>query len=312
MADEIGLYPLRIFQMVARLGSVTQAAEALGISQPAVSAHLRALENRYDEPLFERTPRGMRLTPIGEVLAGYTNRLFAHLEDMQTAIAMTRGQARGEVTIAASTTPAAYLLPGCLRQFRERCPEAEPTLLVGDSREVLDWLSDYRAQIGVVGELKMAEGLTRQKLAVDELRLMTAREDRLSEVEAVTPAHLAERVLFLRERGSSTRAGAEALLGERIGLFRRVQTLSSSEVIKQAVMAGLGVAVLSSWATQLEEEAGRLRPLRDPSLRLERNFYLIRRADRTLIGAAAALWEFLTLSATAFGTTATERLEARN
>jgi DNA-binding transcriptional LysR family regulator len=99
--------------------------------------------------------------------------------------------------------------------------------------------------------------------------------------------------LLLREPGSSTRAGAQSLLGELLKSFERIVEVPSPEAIKQAVIAGLGVAVLSSWATRLEEGAGLLQPVRDQRLRQARRFFLIKRQDRTLTGSAAVLWDYL-------------------
>src|SRR5688500_4672279 len=139
MADDFNLYPLHIFRQVARLGSITRAADELYVSQPAVSAHIRALELRYGDVLFERTPRGVRLTPAGEIVMEYANRVFPLLQDLTAAVESARGTVQGEVTIAASSTQAAYLLPGLLRRFRDRHPEAEPRMLVGASAQVLAW-----------------------------------------------------------------------------------------------------------------------------------------------------------------------------
>lgn len=290
MPDDYNLYPLHIFRLVAKHGSVTRTAQELFISQPAVSLHLRALEARFGEALFERTPRGMLLTEAGRVALERANRLFALYEEMPSAVAAMQGMVRGEVTIAASSTPGAYLVPELLRRFQERYPETRPSLLVGDSREVLNWLHDYRVPLGVVGERVNEEGLHRDLVGSDELRLVTAMGDSLCGVRRVEKSHLQERTLILREQGSSTRAGAEALLGERLRDFARIVEIASPEAIKQSVAAGLGVAVLSSWATRLEEDAGLLRPVLDRALRQERTFYLIRREDRELTGVAAALW----------------------
>lgn len=293
MTEDFNLYPLHVFRLVARSGSASRAAQELHISQPAVSAQLRALEQRLGEPLFERTPRGMLLTRTGEVVLEHTNRLFALYHELPTLADTVRGQVRGEVTVAASSTPAAYCVPELLRRFQDQYPEAHPTLIVGDSAEVLRWLHEYRVPLGVVGEMVIDKDLHRQEIGADELRLVTAASDELHRVREIKDIHLHNRTLFLRERGSSTRAGAEELLGNLMNLFGRVVDVSSAEAIKQAVAAGLGVAVLSSWATSLEEKAGLLRPVRDKRLRQRRRFYLVRRQDRILTGSSAALWECL-------------------
>ena len=294
MLDGYNLYPLHVFRLVARSGSVTRAAQELFISQPAVSAHLKALETAIGEPLFERTPRGMRLTAAGAIVLEQVNRLLALYEEIPAAIDALRGRVCGEVIVAASSTPGAYLVPELLRQFRELYPEARPVLRVGDSAEVLEWLLDYQAPLGVIGEMSIAEGLQSVEIGSDRLQLVAAAGDTLCRVKQVKPEHLRGRALLLREPGSSTRAGAESLLGERLKEFERVVEVPSTEAIKQAVASGLGVAVLSSWATRLEESAGLLQPVRDPLLRRERRFFLVKRKDRTLGGTAAALWDCLT------------------
>lgn len=293
MLDNFNLYPLHVFRLVARGGSVTRAGQELFISQPAVSAHLKALETAIGEPLFERTPRGMQLTAAGIVVLEQVNRLFALYEEIPAAVNALRGRVRGEVTVAASSTPGAYLVPELLRQFQERYSEVRPVLRVGDSAEVLQWLLDYQARMGVIGEMNIADGLQSVEIGSDHLQLVAAAGDPLCHIKQVKPEHLRGRTLLLREEGSSTRAGAQSLLGEHLKEFERVVEIPSPEVIKQAVASGLGVAVLSSWATKLEESAGLLQPVRDTRLRQLRRFFLVKRKDRALTGCAAALWECL-------------------
>lgn len=296
MTEDFNLYPLYVFCVVARMGSVTHAARELHISQPAVSSHIRSLETRYGELLFERSPQGMKLTVAGGETAAYAHRVFATLEDLGSAVRATRGEVKGEALVAASSTPGGYLVPRLLRVFQQRYPEARPTLVVGDSAEVITWLNDYRVPIGIVGEGVKATGLVQEPVGADELRLVSRADDDLCDTEHITGEHLARRTLFLREEGSSTRAGAIALLGPLLHDFERTVTLGSTEAIKQMVIAGLGVAVLSSWTTEIEEQSSLLGFVRDPSLRHERRFFAVRREDRPLPGAIAALWACITTS----------------
>lgn len=294
MADDYNLYPLHVFRLVAQLGSVTRAAQELFISQPAVSAHLKSVEAKYGEALFERTPRGMKLTPAGDALHEHVGRLFALYEGVTTAIADTRGEVRGEIVVAASSTPGAYLVPNLLREFQQRYPAAQAILKVGDSAEVLAWLHDYRVALGVVGELASTDDLERVEIGSDKLQLVVSAGDALGRARNIKPEHLKTRTLFLRESGSSTRAGSVELLGDLLPSFARTVELTNTEAIKQSVAAGLGVAVLSSWTTRLEEAAGLLQPVKDSRLRQTRKFYLVKRKDRVLTGNAAALWACLT------------------
>jgi molybdate transport repressor ModE-like protein len=294
MLNEFNLYPLHIFVMVARHGSVTQAARELFISQPAVSSHLRALEERYGTPLFERSPQGMQLTEAGQVVLDYAGRLFALRDEIPSAVDAARRVIRGEVELAASSTPGAYLVPQLLSRFQQRYPEAKATLVVGDTAEVIAWLHDYRVAIGTVGETGETEFLYRVPIGRDDLRLVSRAGDPLCRLRRIEIKHLEGRTLFLREPGSSTRAGAESLLGPMIKSFASVMEVRNTEAIKQMVSEGLGVSVLSSWATRLEEESGLLEAVRDPRLRQKRQFYVARRKDRTLGGINKALWDCLT------------------
>jgi DNA-binding transcriptional LysR family regulator len=293
MTEDFNLYPFHVFRLVARSGSVTRAAQELFISQPAVSAHLRALEQRYNAQLFERTPRGMQLTQIGVRLLEHVNQLFALSEETPSVIDSARGEMRGEVVIAASSTPGAYCVPELLRKFQQRYAAVHPVLMVGDSAEVLEWLREYRVPLGVVGEMVMDDPLHRVEIGADELQLVVAASDPLARVRQLKPEQVKNRSLLLREAGSSTRKGTEVLLGEMVKHFERVVEIRSTEAIMQAVISGLGLAVLSSWATRLQMKSGLLRAIPDKRFRQSRKFYLVRRRDRQLTGCAAALWESL-------------------
>src|SRR5687768_8798958 len=172
MNESYSLYPFHVFRVVARLGSVTRAANELFISQPAVSAHLKAVEKRCGESLFERTPRGVSLTTVGGDVLEQINRLFALYEELPGIVEAARGQISGEITIAASSTPGTYLVPELLRQFQEQYPESKPSLMVGDTAEVLQWLHEYRVPLGVVGELHTGENLHKLKIGCDEISLV--------------------------------------------------------------------------------------------------------------------------------------------
>jgi DNA-binding transcriptional LysR family regulator len=293
MTEDFNLYPFHVFRLVARSGSVTRTAQELFISQPAVSAHLRALEQRYNAELFERTPRGMQLTQIGARLLEHVNQLFVLAEEIPSVIDSARGEMRGEVIIAASSTPGAYCVPELLRKFQQRYAAVHPVLMVGDSAEVLEWLREYRVPLGVVGEMVMDDLLHRVEIGADELQLVVAAGDPLARVRQLKPEQVKNRSLLLREAGSSTRKGTEVLLGEMVKHFERVVEIRSTEAIMQAVISGLGLAVLSSWATRLQMKSGLLRAIPDKRFRQSRKFYLVRRRDRQLTGCAAALWESL-------------------
>lgn len=293
MSESYSLYPFHVFRTVARMGSVTQAAGKLFISQPAVSAHLKAVEQRCGESLFDRTPRGVTLTTIGHEVLEQVNRLFVLYEELPGIAEASRGRISGEIPVAASSTPGTYLVPELLRQFQEQYPEAKPILMVGDTAEVLRWLQEYLVPLGIVGELHAGDNLHKLKIGCDEISLVASAKDSITKIKKLKPEDIQEKTLFIREHGSSTRKAAEKLLGDLLPAFGRIVEISNNEAIKQSVIAGLGMAVLSSWSIELEKKAGLLQPASDERFKMCRNFYLVRREDRVLTGSAAAMWKCL-------------------
>ncbi|MFM8392768.1 MAG: LysR substrate-binding domain-containing protein, partial [Acidobacteriota bacterium] len=265
----------------------------LFISQPAVSAHLKAFESHLGAPLFERAPRRMVLTDAGQGVLDQVNRIFVLYDELPTLVDHLRERIGGEVLVAASSTPGTYLLPTLLRRFQRRHPEVVPLLRIGASSEVLTWLLEYEAPFGIVGEISLPEMIESTPLGADQLRLTARAGDPLAAKSRSDLESLGARTLFVREKGSSTRAVVEGLFGEELKRFARVVEMTSTEAIKQAVIAGLGVAFLSSWSCRLEERVGVLAPLRERRWRKSRRFYLVKRRDRELMGAAAALWSTL-------------------
>ncbi|MEY3283744.1 MAG: hypothetical protein RIR86_1757, partial [Acidobacteriota bacterium] len=156
--------------------------------------------------------------------------------------------------------------------------------------EVLEWLLEYDAPFGIVGEIRLPEMIESTRLGADQLRLTVRGGDPLAAAPRIDLESLGSRTLFVREKGSSTRAVVEGHFGEELKRFARVVEIPSTEAIKQAVVAGLGVAFLSSWSCRLEERLEILAPTRDRRWRKTRRFYLVKRRDRELMGAAAALW----------------------
>lgn len=299
MGDRYNLYPLHVFRTVAQHGTVSRAAESLFISQPAVSRHIRTLEDWLGAPVFDRTSRGMLLTPVGTLLLTRANALFALWEGFPNLVGEAQDRVQGLITIAASSTPGAFLLPALLREFRTRYPECDCILTIGDSSEVLAWIREYQVPMGVVGrisEINESE-FDSVRVAEDELRLVVGSSDALRDVENVGPQDVRNHTLYLRERGSSTRAVADQVLRELAGQFRRVVEIESAEAIKEAVIAGLGVSVLSSWATRREEGLQLLYPVGGHRLRSSRDLYLVRRADRTITGPSRALWDHIVSTA---------------
>lgn len=288
------LYPLRVFMAVAEEGHVTLAAERLGISQPAVSAQLKALEQHFADRLFVRSRKGMQLTPLGEAVLRQGRAVFGEVEELERIA--TGSRFGGPCRIAASNTPGVHWLPSRLQEFSVLHPGNSVSYTIGDSAQVHAAVLAYAVPFGLVGDLPVLGGnaeLHHQEIGRDTLQLMCAEGNRLAGKRALRAADLKTETLVLRERGSSTRAQAETMLAQLLGSFAAVIELNSNEAIKGAVIAGLGLAVLSSWTVEREVKQGQLYTVAGNRLFQSRPIYLIRRADRRLRGTTQLLWEFL-------------------
>ncbi len=288
------LRQLEVFLAVARAQSFRRAAEQLHLSQPALSQHVRELEAELGTRLFDRLARSVQLTEAGQILQEHAARVFTTLSDAQRAIGELRGLQRGALIIGASSTPGIYVLPRILATFRERYPGIELTLRLGNSEHVERLIRQNQVDLGLVGghgltpgEECLAAGL------VDELVLVVAPTHPWATGRAIRPERLAGERLLMREAGSATRQVTERALQAAGVRYESGLVLEHTEAIKQAVMAGLGIAFLSAHAVRGEVATGRLRILRLRGLRIARHFHLIHHEARTLGAAARAFMDLL-------------------
>jgi DNA-binding transcriptional LysR family regulator len=286
------LRQFEVFLAVARAKSFRRAAEALHLSQPALSQHVRELETELGARLFDRLPRLAVLSEAGRVLEEHAARLFATLADARQAIAEVAGLQRGSLVIGASTTPGIYVLPRILGLFRQRHPGIELTLRLGNSAAIERLVRANELDLGLVGghglaprEECLAAGLT------DELLLVVPPGHAWGARREVPPADLPRSPLLLREVGSATRQLTEQALQTAGVRYQAGLVLEHTEAIKQAVLAGLGVAFVSEHAVRGEVATGRLCALRLRGLRIVRHFHVIHHEARRLGTAARALME---------------------
>ncbi len=291
------LRQFEVFLAVAHAKSFRRAAENLRLSQPALSQHIRELETELGTRLFDRLARSVSLTDAGQVLEEHAARLFTTIADARRAIGELMGLQRGSLTIGASSTPGTYVLPRVLAAFRQRYPGVEVTLRLGNSEHVERLIGQNQVDLGLVGghglvpgEECLASGL------VDELVLVVAPTHPWATRREIGPERLAEDAVLMREVGSATRQLTERALRAAAVSYRAGMVLEHTEAIKQAVMAGLGVAFLSVHAVRGEVATGRLHALRLRGLRIVRHFHLIHNEARTLSASARAFMALLASS----------------
>jgi len=291
----MNLQNLRVFLKVAELEHITQASEALNLSQPAVTKTIQSLEHEVGLDLIERQGRRIALTHAGRVLQKYAHQLFVVEREMEVALAALRNIEGGEIKLAANTTAGVYLMPPIVARFLASYPQVTLHMSVLNSHEIVEETLNWHLDFGLVeGDAStLPKDLLIEKFAYDELVLVVSPQHQWSKRSTVQPKELAEDVLLLREQGSGIREAVErGLLLHGIHI-RPLFTLTDSEAIKQMVMSGVGAAIVSAYSIRRELENGDLVQVAIADLDLKPQLSLIRRTDRQLSRAAQAFWTFL-------------------
>ena len=283
------------FLAVVKAGSFRRGAELLHISQPSLSQHVRELEEEFGVRLLDRLGRRVALTPAGRVVEEHARRLFATIADARDHVNELMGLQRGSLMIGASTTPGIYVLPKVIATYRSRYPAIQVTLRIANSQLIEERIRAHEFDLGVIGghmlgpgEDCLAAGL------VDELVLVVPPTHRWGRRRHVDLAELADVALLMREEGSATRAVTERALRQHGVRFSVAMELGHVEAIKQAVMAGLGVAFLSTHAIRAEAAAARLHVVRLRGVEVRRHFHVIHGLGRRIPATAQALLDLLT------------------
>ena len=240
-----------VFRAVAEQCSFRKAAEELFLTQPAVSLQIKALEEDLGVQLFDRTGAHITLTEAGRMLFGYSQQLSALVAKAEHDIAALSGEHAGHLALGASTTIAQYVLPRLLAEFTREHPRVHPTLISGNTEHIVDAVEKQRIALGFIEGPARSRDVKTESFLEDELVLIASTAHELTERNLISCAELAATPLLMRERGSGTRHVIEMAL-ERQGVKRSslqiVMELDSTEAIKSAVEAGLGIGFVSRWA----------------------------------------------------------------
>jgi DNA-binding transcriptional LysR family regulator len=283
------LYYLHTFEVVARERSFTRAARRLDLSQPAVSAHIRALEHYYGVRLFEVRQRRTHLTSAGEALFAYTTRVFHLLDEASQVLEASRSGQRGVLRFGASTTLGNYLLPIVLGGFARAHPGVSFDVAIGTSGDVLAWVKADRIQFGFVEAPLQDADVQLDPIGQDELLLTLAATHPLVRRKRLSPSSLVRYPILRREATSGTQQLVDTELA-RAGATSPTQlVLGSTEALKQAVVQGVGLAWLPRLAILHELARGELAAISVEGLAICRTLSLIRMRGAQLSAAAEAL-----------------------
>jgi DNA-binding transcriptional LysR family regulator len=292
LAKSATLRHLVTFHTVARLGSVTLAADELHLSQSAVSIQMASLEASAGAQLIVRTGRGVRVTEAGELLLNYAERLLALWQEASDEMATLLGAFSGTLRVGAVTT-AEYWLPRLLVTFVNQNPKVKIKLQVANRDGIVRKLVSQEIDIAVMGHPPDELKVTAASFAQNPMGFLAAPQHPLMAEPHVTMAMLAEAHLLVRERGSGSRTTLERLFREA-GLRLRVGSeLSSNESIKQMCAAGFGPAYMSLHTCILEMNAGLLKMLPVPNNPIQREWYVVRVASKQQSQVAIAFEQFL-------------------
>lgn len=278
---DVTLHQLRVFREVAQQGHFTRAAEALYISQPAVSRCIKDLERQVGMPLLEPIGRRVQPTEAGRVVLLHAERVLVELSDAGHTLAAMRDGGTGRLVLGASSTPGTYLLPAMLGQFRRDHPCVDVLLEIADTHEVVTRVQNGRLDLGLVGEAEFPATLKVEPFRTDRLVLILSPAHPLAGRGPVMLSDLADEPFVLRERGSSTREVLERTLHEREFQPKAILELGTTEAVKKAVSAGLGISFVSEYAVELECRAEALAAATVDALDLRRGIYLVQRSSFT-------------------------------
>jgi DNA-binding transcriptional LysR family regulator len=288
------LEQLRVFVAVAERQHVTRAAEALNLTQSAVSAAIAALESRHETKLFNRVGRGIELTDAGRLFLTEANAILARVQAAELALAEVSGLKSGTLSVQASQTIASFWLPRHLVAFRRAYPGIDVRLSVGNSAQVASAIHAGTAELGFVEGEVLDPALVSRPVARDQMIVVVGADHPWAHRKIVKAAEIADTEWVLREQGSGTRSVFEQALtgfGVRLTDLRIAMELPSNEAVRAAVEAGMGATAISVSVVASSIEAGLLHAT---TLKLpDRHFYELHHAERYHSRAAEALLELI-------------------
>lgn len=287
---------LDAFCKVIELKSFTRAAEAMLLSQPTVSEHIRSLEQELDQKLLDRLGRKVEPTPVGRLLYRYARKILQTQNDAVQAIEQYGGKLIGRLIIGCGTIPGTYILPGLIGRFRLEHPSIKATLRITSSRIIAEKVVAGEYELGVVGARWNESRLNWTAMFSDELTLAVHPDHSWALRKAILLKDIGKEPFIMREPDSGTRKVFARIL-EKNGLkessLQEVAEIGSTAAIKEAVKAGIGISILSRRAVIDDVKCGRLVAVSVKDHKLQRPFYLIQRKNRALSPVASVFLDYL-------------------
>ena len=280
------IHQLRVFASVFKNKSFSEASKKLYLTQPTISAHIRALEEELSCKLFDRLGRTNIPTREAEILYSHAIEIIEKADSIKDALGQFKKEITGKLIIGASTIPGAYLLPFVMAVFQKRYPSISFQILISDSAEIVSSVSKHELLLGIVGAKLGNEHINYMPFVEDELIAVSSAS--LIKSNEITLKELISFPMVFREEGSGTRREIEKFLEDRgisRGSIKIAGIFGSTDAVKQAVKAGLGVSILSKFSVIDELEHNVLREIKLSDIQMKRKFYIVTHKKRTLPAA---------------------------
>jgi DNA-binding transcriptional LysR family regulator len=290
-------FRLVVFRTVAKQLNFRKAAEELYLTQPAISLQIKALEEDLGTQLFDRSGNQVMLTAAGRVLLEHAEQAHALLAQAEQQIAAVSGDLAGRLALGASTTIVQYVLPQLLGQFCREYPRVRPTLISGNTEEIVEALQQRKIALGLIEGPARSRDVKTEPFLADEMVLIVPSAHEWAERASIQTSDLRSAPLLMRERGSGSRRVIELALdrhGLKRGALQIAMELDSTEAIKSSVEAGLGVGFVSRWAIAKDLRlGGSFKRIVVDGLRIQRDLLVAYRANPEPLGLALEFRRFL-------------------
>ncbi|MDD2555925.1 MAG: selenium metabolism-associated LysR family transcriptional regulator [Syntrophaceticus sp.] len=287
---------LRTFIFIVEKKSLTKAAHALHLTQPAVSKQLNSLEKLYGISLLHRTSRYVNVTEAGKIVYDYSKQILAKVNESKVAVQALQKELSGSLVLGASTIPGEYILPAALGRFQELHPQVIAKLEIADSTEIGQLIMDAKLEAGMIGALLDNPLLCQEHIADDELVVIAASQHHLADERSIILENILEEPLIVREAGSGTQLVIESKLKEKDITPDRLNVrleLGSTAAVVNAVAAGLGISLVSRFAVKNRINSEDIAVLDIEDLPLERGLYFVTRRDQVISPLVESFYEFL-------------------
>lgn len=290
----MNIHQLRVFASVFKNKSFSKASKELYLTQPTVSDHVKSLEEELNCKLFDRLGRTIVPTKEAETLYNHAIELIEKAGSIKDIIGQFKKEITGELIIGASTIPGTYLMPSIMAKFRKMYPSISFQILISDSRGIVEKILKHELLVGIVGAKLANSQITYMPFLKDELIVVSSPA--LIKNRQLTLKELIQLPMVLREEGSGTRRETEKILedkGVSLEDIKIAGIFGSTDAVKQAVKAGLGVSILSRLSVKDELKYGIFKEIKLSDIQMKRKFYIVTHKKRTLPVAYNLFLEYL-------------------